>query len=416
MKRPDDFAIHGGSPLFAVPKVVGRPAVPDRQQLHQRVDQILDSGRFTNDGPLLQDFELKLKAVTGTRHVVSVCNGTMALQVLAKASGLTGEVIVPSLTFIATAHALQWIGLTPVFADVTSSSHTLDPASVERCITERTSAILGVHLWGNPCDVDGLQQIADKHGLKLLFDASHAFGCTHAAVPIGSLGDAETFSFHATKAMHAIEGGAIATDCDDLAERCRLMRNFGITDMTSIESAGINAKMNELCAAVGLTSLESFDTTLEDNRQRMNDYRNALQNVPGISLVISESADRRNNQYVVVRVDATVFGMSRDQLLNVLRAEGIFARSYFSPGCHNAEPYMHHQRHCPVDLPVTDHLLTELLQLPTGESVTQSDVQAIGQLLAAVHRCHPSLAERLSQATPSCHEAFVERPVVPDAA
>ncbi|MCP4510155.1 MAG: dTDP-4-dehydro-6-deoxyglucose aminotransferase, partial [Fuerstiella sp.] len=233
-----------------------------------------------------QQFAQELKAATGSSHAVCVCNGTMALQLLAKASGLTGEVIVPSMTFIATAHALEWIGLKPVFADVDIDTHTLDPASVERCVTASTSAIFGVHLWGNPCDVEGLQRIAKRHNLKLLFDASHAFGCVHDSVPVGGLGDGETFSFHATKTVHSIEGGAVVTNSDDIAERCRLMHNFGITGMTRIESPGINAKMSELSAAVGLTSLKSFDAIMSHNQLRMNDYRSVLQDVPGIDLVI----------------------------------------------------------------------------------------------------------------------------------
>ena len=396
MKQLDEFAVLGGPPVFATPLMVGRPSMPDRASLHRRVDEILDSGRFTNNGLLLQQFEEKLKTVTNCRHAVCVCNGTMALQLLAKASGLTGEVIVPSMTFIATAHALEWIGLKPVFADVDVDSHTLDPASVERCVTANTSAILGVHLWGNPCDVEGLQRIADRHNLKLLFDASHAFGCVRKGVPIGGLCDAETFSFHATKAVHAIEGGAVVTNSDDIAERCRLMRNFGITGMTQIESPGINAKMSELSAAVGLTSLESFDRVMAQNQLRLNDYRTVIKDVPGIDVAIPESIDRRNGQYVVVTVNAARFGMSRDQLLEILRAEGVFARSYFSPGCHNAVPYAGQSIHTPVRLSVTEQLLAEVLQLPTGSAVAEDDVVAIGRLLLAAHRFSSRLSGLLN--------------------
>ena len=248
---------------------------------------------------------------------------------------------------------------------------------------------------GKPCSVEGLRRIADRHNLKLLFDASHAFGCVHDNVAVGGLGDAETFSFHATKAVHSIEGGAVVTNSDDIAERCRLMRNFGITGMTQIESPGINAKMSELSAAVGLTSLESFDGVMMHNQLRMKDYRTALQDVPGIDLTIPENTDRRNGQYVVVRVDAARFGISRDQLLEILRAEGVFARSYFSPGCHNAVPYRGRAAHTPVRLPVTDRLLTEVLQLPTGAAVTKDNVNAIGRLLMTTHRFSSSLFELL---------------------
>ena len=174
--RLTDFAICGGPPVFASPLAVGRPALPDRIRLLRRIESVLDSGQLTNGGPLVQEFEHRLQDVLRVRNVVVVCNGTTALQIMIAACGLTGEVIVPSFTFIATAHAVRWLGLTPVFADVDPSTHTLDVASVEQCISDQTSGVLGVHLWGNICDLAGLERLTNALGLHLLFDASHAFG------------------------------------------------------------------------------------------------------------------------------------------------------------------------------------------------------------------------------------------------
>lgn len=395
-KHFSDLALFGGPASFATPLIVGRPYMPDRTSLMRRIESVLDSGWLSNGGPMVDELETKVAQRLTAKHVVAVCNGTVALQVMAKACGLAGEVIVPSMTFVATPHAMQWIGLTPVFADVTHADHTLAPESVERCITPRTSAILAVHLWGNPCHVKQLQQVADRNGLKLLFDASHAFGCDCQNRPIGNFGLAEAISFHATKVMHAAEGGVIVTNDDTVAERCRLMRNFGITDLTSIDSAGTNAKMNELCAAAGLTSLESIDDVIQHNQQNMQSYRKAISGVRGLRLAVPPSSERRNSQYVVVEVNQQEFGLNRDGLLQVLRAEGVFARSYFQPGCHNAAPYAGQAGHQPVPMPVTERLLQNVLQLPTGPAVTKNDIRRIGQLLATVHQHAGAVLERVA--------------------
>ncbi|MEZ6131785.1 MAG: DegT/DnrJ/EryC1/StrS family aminotransferase [Planctomycetaceae bacterium] len=406
----DDFACGGGSPLFDEALVVGRPPIPSRDALLKRIEAVLDSGHLTNDGPMVHEFEEQLGRRLQVPHVIAVCNGTVALQVMALAAGLTGEVIVPSMTFIATAHALQWVGLTPVFADVDPDNHTLDAASVERCINERTSAILGVHLWGNPCDVTALQQIAERHHLKLLFDASHAFDCEHNGRPIGGCGNAETFSFHATKVMHSIEGGAITTNDDNIAERCRLLRNFGIAGLTQIDSLGTNAKMNELSAAAGLTSLESLDSVVQHNQRNLNHYRSVVDAVPGLKLALPDAQECRNAQYVVVTVDETNFGLSRDHLLTVLRAEGVFARSYFAPGCHNAPPYAGISQHTPTTLPVTNHLLEVVLQLPTGVTVSETEIHQIGRLLQSAHQHAAQLQEHLNVRPAAWHPQDTARP------
>lgn len=252
---------------------------------------------------------------------------------------------------------------------------------------------MGVHLWGNPCQVFELQQLADTHDLKLLFDASHAFGCSYRGQSIGRFGDGEAISFHATKVMHSIEGGAILTNSDHVAERCRLMRNFGITGLTKISSPGINAKMSELSALAGLTSLETVHNVIDGNRNRLEQYRSVINQVSGLELIISQSDELRNAQYVVVRIDESKLGLHRDMLLQILRAEGVFVRSYFAPGCHNAEPYRNDHTTLRTPLPVTNQLLDEIVQLPTGPNVTQEDVVKIGWLLQSIYHHREELRQ-----------------------
>jgi dTDP-4-amino-4,6-dideoxygalactose transaminase len=201
------LAILGGAPAFAEPLHVSQPNIGDREAFLARVDSMLDRRWFTNDGPYVAELERRLADRLRVKHCVVVCNGTVALQLAVRAAGLRGEVLLPSWTFIATAHALQWEGLTPVFCDIDARTWTLSPESCEAAITSRTAAILGVHLFGEPCEVMGLQAVARRHGLQLLFDAAHAFGCGYGGHPIGAFGAAEVFSFHATKAFHTFEGG-----------------------------------------------------------------------------------------------------------------------------------------------------------------------------------------------------------------
>ena len=381
-----DLAIFGGQSLFACPLAVGNPNKLDRDAFLARIADVLDSGQLTNDGPQVKAFEARIRRVTGTRHAIAVCNGTMALQIMAMACDLTGDVIVPAMTFIATAHALRWVGLNPVFADVHRRTHTLDADSVAACISPRTSAILGVHLWGNPCDVDRLLAVAKQHGLPLLFDASHAFGCKSHGIRIGGLGDAEAFSFHATKVLQAIEGGAITTNNDQLADRCRRLRNFGITGLTQINDIGTNGKMSEIAAAAGLTSFATLQDVIEANKRNYTQYQTGTADIPGFDLIRLTADHRGNAQYVVAHVVEQKFGMSRNDLLPILRAEGIFARSYFEPGCHKAAPYTERQIHQPVDLPVTDGVLSDVIQFPTGTSVSSDDIAAVTDVIRFAQR------------------------------
>ncbi|MBI3450378.1 MAG: DegT/DnrJ/EryC1/StrS family aminotransferase [Acidobacteria bacterium] len=399
-RRAPDLAILGGPPAFASPVHVGRPNLGDRARFLSRVESILDRKILTNHGPYLREFESAIAARVDVRHCVATANATVALEVLARALGLTGEVIVPSLTFVATAHAMRWQGLTPVFADVDETTHNLDPASAESRVTPRTSAILGVHLWGRPCDVGALAAIAKRHDLALLFDAAHAFGCTLGGRPIGGFGAAEVFSFHATKVVQSFEGGAITTNDDALAARLRLLANFGFAGYDDVRVVGTNAKMSEISAAMGLTALESFDAFVSHNRLNHAWYERALGAIPGISVIPFDENEAGNFQYVVAEVDARRFGLSRDDLVAVLHADNVLARRYFHPGCHRMAPYASEAPRPRRPLPVTERLSERLLCFPTGQDVAAGDIAVIARLVARAPAQAGTIARRLSLSAP----------------
>jgi len=375
------LAIFGGQPVFDKTVHVGAPNIGDRHRLHELIDDALDRRWLTNDGPYVQAFERQLTDLLAVRNCVATCNATSGLMLVAAALGLRGEVIMPSLTFVATAHALTWQGVTPVFCDVDPVTWTLDPRKAEDLITSKTTALLGVHLWGTACDLTGLQRLASRHDLKLVYDAAHALGTSYAGRPLGSFGDAEVFSFHATKICNTFEGGAIATDDDDLAARVALARNFGFVDVDRVVSLGINAKMSEVNAAMGLVSLESLDQFVEANRRNWQRYREGLQSVLGLTLYEPPMRDRSwTHQYVVAEVHEEA-GLSRDELGQILAAENVGVRRYFYPGCHRMEPYWTECPDVALRLPVTEAILGRTLVLPTGTATTVETVDRICEFI-----------------------------------
>jgi len=395
----DDLRIFGGACAFPEVLHVGRPNIGDTEAFIGHARAILDSRWLSNNGPYVQEFERRIAEACEVPYCIATSNATAALEILVHALGLKGEVIVPSFTFIATAHALKWLGIEPVFCDVDPLTHTLDPARVEELITERTTAVLGVHVWGQVCEVDALQDICTRHGLRLFFDAAHAFGCRQGGRAVGGFGDAEVLSFHATKFINSFEGGAILTRDPELAKRARLMRNFGFEYLDSVVSLGINAKMTEICAAMGLVSLDGMEGFMRINRANHLAYQRGLAGIRGLSVHALASQEASNHQYVVVEVDEPVLGLSRDQLLEVLMAEGVLARRYFHPGCHRMEPYRSQPQHRDRELPVTERLSKSLLQLPTGQEMTPKDIEVVCALIQFVAGEVSSIRARLAAGT-----------------
>ncbi|MCA9139317.1 MAG: DegT/DnrJ/EryC1/StrS family aminotransferase [Planctomycetales bacterium] len=360
---------------------VGAPNVGDRAYFNRLVDQIFQRRWFTNDGCVVKELEEKLRSFLGVKHCIVVCNATVGLQLAFHALELTGEVILPSFTFVATPHAACWEGLTPVFADVKRDNHTICPDSVRSLITEQTSAIVGVHVWGNPCDTDAIESIARDHGLAVIYDAAHAFACGDQRRMIGNFGDCEVFSFHATKFFNTFEGGAIATNNDDLAARLTLMKNFGFAGMDHVIHLGTNAKMPEICAAMGLSMFPILEEIREKNRYNHQLYRAHLEGVKGLRLLTYDHLHQTNWQYVVIEIDEAEFGISRDSLVDRLHAQNVRARRYFYPGCHRMEPYGSMERNRKLDLPNTETLCRRVICLPTGTAIDEVDIDRICQII-----------------------------------
>jgi dTDP-4-amino-4,6-dideoxy-D-glucose transaminase len=379
-----DLALFGGAPAFREDLLVGRPNVGDREAFLKRLEKVLDTGWFTHYGPLARQFERRVAETVGVEHCVLVANATTGLEIVLRAANLSGEVIMPSMTFIATPHSARFHGVRPVFCDVDPETGCLDPAEVERLITPRTTAILGVHLWGQPCAVDQLRKLADANGLVLYFDAAHAMACRADGRPIGGFGLAEVFSFHATKVVNSFEGGAIVSNDGEFAARARALHNFGLGPEGRPRHEGTNAKLTEAAAAMGLTSLEAMPDSIRYNEENYHAYHAELAEVPGVQVLSYDPVNRNNFQYLVIKVDESANGLRRDALLALLRAENVRAQRYFSPCCHELEPYSTEN---PVSLPRTEALSKKVLALPTGRSVSAEDVAGVSRLVrtAAAH-------------------------------
>ncbi|MEO1763631.1 MAG: aminotransferase class I/II-fold pyridoxal phosphate-dependent enzyme, partial [Cyanobacteria bacterium J06629_18] len=326
-------------------------------------------------------FEQHIASLVGVKHCIATCNATTGLEIAIRACELTGEVIIPSFTFVATAHALQWLGIEPVFCDIDPLTHNIDPQKIESLITDKTTAIIGVHLWGRGCDVEALEDIARRYNLKLLFDAAHAFGCSYKGEMIGNFGDVEVFSFNATKFCNSFEGGAIVTNNSELAHKIRLIKNFGLSNLDCVDFIGINGKMSEVSAAMGLTSLESMEDFINTNRKNYNQYLQELSNIPGVNLISYNESERCNYQYVIVEIDESIARINRDKIYQILWAENILARRYFYPGCHQMEPYRSRNADMGLMLTNTRHLASRVLALPTGTAIGAKEISNICQII-----------------------------------
>jgi dTDP-4-amino-4,6-dideoxygalactose transaminase len=390
----DELAVFGGPVAFSQPIHVGRPNIGNRQRFLERMQDLLDRRWLSNDGPLVQEFEHRIAEQLQVKHCVAMVNGTVALQIAIRATGMSGEILVPSFTFIATVHALQWQGIVPVFCDIDPATHTLDVSRLESRITQATQGIIGVHLWGRACDVVGIETVAKKFNLPVIYDAAHAFGCTTGGKKIGGFGQAEVLSFHATKFINSFEGGAIVTNDDLVAQRSREMRNFGFAGYDNVTELGTNGKMNEACAAMGLTSLESFDEFVAVNRRNYKHYVEKLNSIPEISVITYDEREHNNFQYVVLEVSDNL-PLSRDDLVQLLFAENVLARKYFYPGCHRMEPYKTSIPDASRYLSETETVCRRVLSVPTGTATSLDDIEQICQLLTFCIQHADAIGKRL---------------------
>lgn len=374
----EDLAVLGGEPAFAEPLHVGRPNIGDRGAILHGIEEALDTRWLSNGGAKLEAFEASLSERLGGLHCVATCNGTLALQIVLRALGVAGEVVLPSLTFVATAHAVAWERLTPVFADVEPGTLCMGPEQAAAQLGPDSGALLGVHLWGRCADVAGLERLGHERELPLIFDAAHALGSVLDGRPLSGYGDAAILSFHATKIANTFEGGAIVTRSAELAQRATTMRNFGFVDEDEVVGIGTNAKLSEVGAAMGLASLASLDDFLAVSRSNYAAYAAALREVPGVELLAFEPPESANCHHITIDVDVDVAGLDRDDLRTTLVTENVLARRYFHPGCHRTAPYADDS---PPALPVTERVLGRCLSLPTGTAVTSADIELVGEIV-----------------------------------
>jgi dTDP-4-amino-4,6-dideoxygalactose transaminase len=405
----EKLAVLGGSPIFQEKLHVGRPNIGDKKRFIERVEDILDRRWLTNDGPYAEKLRHQLIEYTGGKHCILMCNGTVALEIAARALELKGEVIVPSFTFVATPHALQWQEITPVFCDVDPLTHNIDPLKIEKLITPKTTGILGVHVWGRPCNIEMLTNIANRYHLKLFFDGAHALGCSHKGQMIGNYGEATVFSFHATKFMNTFEGGAVVTNDAQLADKMRLMKNFGFgPGYDNVIYSGINGKMSEISAAMGMTNLESIQNFIDINFRNYQQYKAELADIPGINLAIYDESEKNNYQYIILEVDSEKAGITRDQLVQILHAENILARRYFYPGCHHMEPYRSHFPNAKLLLSQTETLSQKVLSLPTGTAVDTEIIKRICGLIRFIVQNGTEIRQMMSESKMQSEDGHFE--------
>ena len=347
---------------------VTRSSKPPMEEYVEEIRSLWDSHWLTNNGEKLKKLEAALKERLDVPCAALFTNGHLALEALLKALGLKGEVITTPFTFASTTHAIVRAGLTPVFCDIREDDYTMDPAKVEALITPRTCAILPVHVYGNLCDDGALSAIAKKHGLKLIYDAAHAFHVSRDGVSAARMGDAAMFSFHATKVFHTIEGGGVCCDDPEVHETLDHLRDFGIQDAEHVGYVAPNAKMNEFCAAMGLCNLRHLDQAIAARRAAVEQYRKRLGGVPGLRLLLAEGEGLTSNYaYMPVTFDEAVFGESRDEVMSRLAAEGIGARKYFYPLVSDYACYR--ETYHSSETPVARHLASQVLTLPLFEEL-----------------------------------------------
>ena len=354
---------------------VTRSSMPDFEEFCQEIRPLWDSHWLTNNGEKLLELQSRLEAYLDVGHLSLFTNGHLALEALLEALDLRGEVITTPFTFASTTHALVRKGLTPVFCDIRESDYTLDPKLLEGLITERTCAILPVHVYGCLCDADAIQAIADRHGLKVIYDAAHAFGVSRNGVSAARLGLASMFSFHATKVYHTIEGGAVATESAELYDRLALVRNFGITGPDDVVSVGGNAKMNEFQAAMGLCNLRHVDDEIAARRHVHDRYMDRLDGVRGLRLPPTQPGVRSNYAYfpVVFAGGRTV----RDAVCEALDREGVYARKYFYPLVTDFECYRGRAGFDTSRVPVARRVSDGVVTLPLYPELSDAQVDLI---------------------------------------
>lgn len=358
---------------------VTRSSMPSMEEYIEEIRSIWDSHWLTNMGEKHKALQAELQKYMGVPEVELLTNGHMALELSLQAMNLQGEVITTPFTFASTTHAIVRNGLEPVFCDIDPETYTMDVTQIERLITDRTCAILPVHVYGNVCNIEEIERIAHKYGLKVLYDAAHTFGETYKGQGIGNFGDASCFSFHATKVFNTIEGGAVCYRDPDMGRRLYELKNFGIHGPEEVDAVGANAKMNEFCAAMGLCNLRHVDEEIAKRRAVVERYREHLEGVDGLRLNVQQPEVRSNYAYFPVVFDENLFGASRNEVMDALAQNGIGARKYFYPLTNTFECF--HGKYDVDATPVALHVAKRVLTLPLYADLSMEDVDRICKIV-----------------------------------
>ncbi|GHV24034.1 aminotransferase [Planctomycetales bacterium] len=359
------------------PITVSRPFLPPLAELLPLLEDIWQRRWLTNNGRYHQELERALSDYLRVPFLSLFTNGTMPLMVALQALRITGEVITTPYSFVATTHALWWNGAVPVFIDVEEATGNLDPAKIEAAITPRTQAILPVHVYGNPCRTAEIQAIADKYGLKVIYDAAHAFGVEKDGASVSTAGDMATLSFHATKIYNTLEGGALICQDEATKKRIDFLKNFGFANETEVVMPGINGKMDEVRAAYGLIGLKYADASIEKRRQIALRYREHLRDVRGIRVMEDLDGVKHNYAYFPIFIDEAAYRISRDALYEKLKEHNILARRYFYPLISMFSPYRSLDSANPANLPVATQLADSVICLPMFEDLTEKQIERI---------------------------------------
>jgi dTDP-4-amino-4,6-dideoxygalactose transaminase len=363
---------------------VTKPLIPNPDRTAGEVKKVLESGWLTNFGTKHEQLAGELKNYLDVEHLSLFTNGTVALTLGIKALNLTGEVITTPFTFPATVQALDWNNLTPVFCDIEPDTFNIDADKIEEKITEKTSAILAVHVFGNPCEVEKIQQIADKYDLKVIYDGAHVFGTKVNGVSIGNFGDMTMFSFHATKLFNTIEGGALAYRNEIYAKKLKMLANFGLSDPETVELSGFNGKMNEIQATIGLENLAVLDKERKKREEIRQIYEQELADVSGIRIITNRKNEEASYQYFVIEIDEKQFGMSRDTLHEQLKQYNVFTRRYFYPLCSDFEWYKELDSAKADNLLVANEKVEQVLTLPFYGELAVEQVKAVCQIIKSL--------------------------------
>lgn len=388
-------AMLGNAPAFRSMMNIVRPVMPDLSEFEADFRECLATGQVTNNSKWVVEFERRIREFLGVRHALAFCNGETALICMLKAAQLAGEVIVPSYTFSGTVHAVIWANLRPVFADIDRASFTISPAAVESRITPQTTAILAAPVYGNPCDNDALQELADRRQLTLLYDSASGFGCTYGGKRLGGFGKAEIFSFHATKVFGTMEGGALTTNDPELYERARLLRAWGQIGPVDCGLAGLNGKMMEISALMGLRALDKYEAVLGHRARIEAEYDRLLTSIPGVTLQKVLPGRTSTRLYQALLLDPDVFGLTRNELIEALRLENITARKFLDPPVHQMTYYR--GTFGDVHLPVTEEVAASAVALPFPSDMSFEEVRGIAEAVASVQACAPDVRSKFAQ-------------------